>query len=552
MLIIKAQRTIWLAFALTLGFGLAIDPQTPWTDDARFYVPAAAAYGQWLADAAVGVVTLDGGAWSRARLDTTFGQNREHPPVGKYVMGLTWLVGHRLFGMDDEVFACRLGVLLLWSWVATLIFSTLRRERSWLAGAVGAGCFVLLPRVLFDGHAETLDMPVAAFMTLTVLQTFDHLEQPTLRSGVWAVLWFALALGTKHNAPFFFGGAGLYWLLTTPPQLNRLQLRLPAVPLVFVAQLVLGPLLVWLLWPWLWFDTLPRLLAYAQYHLQHYGIYFYYQGVIYSDPVAPWHAPAMMLLLTTPLTMLFLVGVGIANVMTPKLRRVPGFVWLRTTHETDRGQRLGLFVLLQALLQVVAVSLPGVPSYGGVKLFLPAFPMLALLSGLGFAQLEAQLRQACANAVTAQRLCVLTGALLLLPNAIGVIAYRGAWLSYYNELAGGVRGAAASGYEQQYYDLAYPQLVDDLTRALPHGGRVAFLPNGKEYGPYLNRWQTLGVLPRALQLVPPERADVLVLTHERRWREYPALMRRYRNAPMLAEKSVAGVPLYVVLDLRKP
>ena len=41
-------------------------------------------------------------------------------------------------------------------------------------------------------------------------------------------------------------------------------------------------------------------------------------------------------------------------------------------------------------------------------------------------------------------------------------------------------------------------------------------------------------------------ADVVVLTHERRWRTYPAL--RERGWKVLAEKRVDGVPLWTVLQ----
>ena len=82
-----------------------------------------------------------------------------------------------------------------------------------------------------------------------------------------------------------------------------------------------------------------------------------------------------------------------------------------------------------------------------------------------------------------------TAALLLLPGFAGLVLYRGAWLSYYAEWTGGVRGAARTGVETQYYDLAYDALADDLAALLPNGGTVAVLPNPKEYAPYLERWR---------------------------------------------------------------
>ena len=53
------------------------------------------------------------------------------------------------------------------------------------------------------------------------------------------------------------------------------------------AMLLLGPLLFFALWPRIWFDTSKNLVDYVQFHLQHYGIYFYYFGTVYGDAFAP-------------------------------------------------------------------------------------------------------------------------------------------------------------------------------------------------------------------------------------------------------------------------
>jgi hypothetical protein len=187
-----------------------------------------------------------------------------------------------------------------------------------------------------------------------------------------------------------------------------------------------------------------------------------------------------------------------------------------------------------------------VPVYGGVKLFLPAFPFIAVLAGLTFAHIENEVRRWALP----RWVLPATAVLALLPGLLGIFSYRGAWLSYYGELAGGLRGATELGLERQYYDLAYPELAEALRTALPSGGRVAILPNPKEYASYVVRWQRQGELPPSIRLVAPEQAEVVVLTHERRWAEYAELMARYRQKPLLYRREVAGVPLFSVYDLR--
>jgi len=539
-------------FIVAAVFGFAIETDQAYTDDARFYVPAAEAYGEWLEAAAVGAVTLDSAPFSRQRLDATFAQNHEHPPVGKYVMAISWLLFHRATGLLTDVAACRVGVTLLWAMMVALVFGLVRSRRGALSGLFAALALVFMPRVLFDAHAETLDLPVAAFLTLAATAALEHLEQPRFMNGVGAVVAFALALGTKHNAPFFLVALFAYWLLLELPHIRDVELRLRPIPVMFPALVAVSPLLVLAVWPWLWFDTMPRVTSYVQYRLHHYGIYFYYLGRLYGDDVAPWHAPWLLTALTVPVCVLVLALFGVVASLAAYGRRFPRLEKLTRCGPSifeDPGARLGLFSILQVVAQLGAISLPGVPIYGGVKLFLPVFPFLAILAGLGAARLFQEIDAQVTASALRRRVKVLSITLALLPGVVGVLAYRGVWLSYYNELAGGARGAAAAGHERQYYDLAYPALARDLIRLMPNGGGLAVLANPKEYGPYLDRWQKEGRVPAGVRLLSAERADMLVLTHESRWREYPELMARYRALPILSELSIAGVPLYTIFDV---
>ena len=83
------------------------------------------------------------------------------------------------------------------------------------------------------------------------------------------------------------------------------------------------------------------------------------------------------------------------------------------------------------------------------------------------------------------------------------------------------------------------------------GERIHFEPNHKEYV-RTYRWLTKdGVLDRGLRLEKDrDQAGVLVLTHERRWSTYPALLREHRAHEKIYEKRIDGVPLYTVYRRR--
>jgi hypothetical protein len=208
--------------------------------------------------------------------------------------------------------------------------------------------------------------------------------------------------------------------------------------------------------------------------------------------------------------------------------------------------RIIALCLLQALVAVGVVALSNVPRYGGEKLFMPFFPFAAVLGGIGVAALVQALQRVVRTARPTVALVVI--AVVVAPGARGIVdTFGGFALSSYGEVVGGLRGAVARGHERTYYDMADKRLA----RVLDHhaaGLRVHVAPNHKEY---VRTWRWLrkdGVLRRDGFIVESqfERADVVVLTHERRWSTYPGLRERLRGWTVLAEQRLDGVPLWTV------
>ena len=134
-----------------------------------------------------------------------------------------------------------------------------------------------------------------------------------------------------------------------------------------------------------------------------------------------------------------------------------------------------MIALLWAVLLVVR-ALPGVPPHDGIRLFLPAFAMLAALAGVG-GQTAVQaprprrrwLRMAAVGLPTA------AVGLLLAGSASSVAWYGPHGLSYYNLAIGGLRGATARGMEPTYYwDGLDRRLLDWLHGHTPPGQAVRF------------------------------------------------------------------------------
>ncbi len=524
----------------------------PLTDDAQFYLGSAQAYKAWGLAAWSSLRNGNGDAFRREVTDEYFGQNWVHPPFAKAVLAAGIAIFHDRMHWLDEIDAARVGIMMLSTMLAALIFLLCWPTYGPLV-AVGAPLFLLvMPRFFFDSHVESLDVASAATYFLAAFCFWR-----ARASWLWAVAAgtaSGIAMATKINGAVVALPLGLSWLLGGYPQQSSSSDRhldwLRRPPLSLVLMVTLGPLVAIGLWPWLWTDTIARLVRYLRFYLHHHPTLFHYFGTTYSVPFAPWHAPFVMTAITTPVPILALalIGAGVA-VFRSCLPHAPARWPAR--REASCLDRL---VLLNAAFTLGAAALPNVPKYGGVKLFLPFFPFLAILAGVGF---EALTQYAARVAGIGRRTALLAGGLGL-AAVVGTMGWtmrqlHPYHLSYYNALVGGLSGAERHGFEIQYYDLWYLELARWLNHTYPNGVRVFFQPNNKEYLRHVAWYYRTQRLNQDVQIVTHEaQAEIVVLTHERRWPQYGALRERLRGLPVLHELIVEGVPLLTVYDVGRP
>jgi hypothetical protein len=126
--------------------------------------------------------------------------------------------------------------------------------------------------------------------------------------------------------------------------------------------------------------------------------------------------------------------------------------------------------------------------------------------------------------------------------------FWGYGLSQYNAAVGGLRGATALGFERQYYDLAFRDLVDYLSKEAPPNLKLHFLPNNWEYVRTYN-WYRRGKELRADIVVSKQEAaaDWIVITHERRFSRYAKDLERYRNYEVIYEHRIDSTPIWTLL-----
>jgi len=450
------------ATALTLD-----DPGLAW--DEPFSIASGRGYAAWLGHFPSLPV-------SAAGIREYWAANAEHPPLAKLLMGIS----QSLLPQGSPILASRLVTALLFALLVELVFKFTSSGFGGLAGVFAALSLVCMPRVFGHAHFATLDVPMALTWFLAVAAFARAMSKRTHGACALSGLCFGLALLTKINAvflPLVFLGWGIGF-----------HGRRSAKPLAWT--LLLGPAVFVAGWPWLWHDTLPRLSGYV-FPSWRVPIPVLYFGRVYGDGFAPWHYPVVMTAATIPIGILALVVLG-------AVRAVRKF----------RSEPVLALVAISAAAAIGPFMLPWLPKYDGVRLFLPAFPFLAILAGVA--------ARRCWHWV-ASRWRKRPWRPLFAAAVFFVSQAGAAWwihpceLSYYNALVGGLWGANKLGMETTYWhDAVNRDLFEWLNRRCVARQVVAFYPVGElVIGPAFNFYGTFYLNspePKRLAAVRLERA----------------------------------------------
>jgi hypothetical protein len=363
-----------------------------------------------------------------------------HPPLVPFLIGLS----SHFFG--GSLMASRAVTACFFTLLLGAVYGFIKGRYGTRAGLFAAASLLFMPRIFGDAHIAALDIPMAAMAFLCAVCFVKGMENKK-----WSLIYgvcLGLALLTKLNAiflpvPLLAWGLFYNWRGILPNLLAT----------------IIGPLVFCGLWPWMWFDTFNHISQYFSWLLEYHAIGVYYFGQTYFQPPAPWHYPFVMTALTVPATILAAAAVGMVSV------------------NFERNRKLGALLILSLAVPLAISALPMAFKYDGVRLFLLAFPFLACLAGAGFKFICGLIPRGWEMRRLPHRLAAAGIALVLLaPAIIDTVKYHPYYLSYYNEFAGGLKGASAMGMEETYWGDAlnndvYSYLVKNAKRG-PAGSKI--------------------------------------------------------------------------------
>jgi hypothetical protein len=485
--------------------------------DEGIYFDASRSYAAWV----TAVAKEPGRVGDRKLRDRHFAVNHEHPVLMKTLAGLAARAlasppvepdaapPPPARGMPEGA-AMRLPAQLLAGLGVALLFLVGHAWGGFGAGLLAAGWFILLPHVAFNAGLHAFDVPVAVAGLGVALAYRAALRR---RAWGWAVgPILGIAIAVKHNALFLGPLLALHYyacLAWGRWRHGHPITRAQWVPLPLVSMAVLAPLVAWALWPWMWSDTVPRLLEYFEFHRNHSWYNMEFLGRNYNQPPMPITYPAVMTWATVPTALLLLAALGLGLAVRGELKAsaTPLVAAPRWTSPLPRGwSRLdAVWLGVLGSFPIALISLPGTPIFGGTKHWITAYPFMALAAAVAWRELW----QAVELPPRHGRWLAPVGlALCLGPAAIATVDGHPYNLSQYAPLVGGPRGAAELGLNRGFWGHAVHELWPTLQQTpgplYPHDMHELARKQYEREG----RW------PPHLEPAPPSRARSGLLFHE--------------------------------------
>jgi 4-amino-4-deoxy-L-arabinose transferase-like glycosyltransferase len=404
-----------------------------------------------------------------------------HPPV----YALVGLLGDLVAPTWETLPRARLGPMLVFSLTCGALFCFFKaRWGPWSAFAA-AGAWMFQPHLFALAHYATYDGLLTSLWTGSVLAFAKAVERgagsPTiLPHGRWVVVFgllAACAMGTKLTG----------WLLPLPFLAWAILYRDRRGMVALVTGVLLAvAVLIALTPPW-WRNPVFGLDRFFQSNLTRATttpLKTLFLGTIYETPNGslPWYNTAVWTLVVTPVGFLLLASAGIVQVAfrdPGRARLLPSLTGMRLGRSLvlpelrkpiqvlsrASSESLGMLFLVHWAFLMVLRALPHTPGHDGIRQFLPAFGLLALLAGLGAASVR--------NRIGAWGKSVIL--LAVVEGAVSVGLLMPVPLSYYSPLIGGLPGAARLGMEPTYYwDALQPEILEWLNAHTAPDQKVMF------------------------------------------------------------------------------
>jgi len=455
--------------------------------DEGFYFQAARSYESWFRL----LFDTPSAAFDRANVDRYWQANSEHPGFVKSLFALShYFLYEKWKWFSVEGTAYRFPGMLLSSIAVATTYLWGRRAIGRLAGVIAAVSFAMMPRVFYHSHLDCFDMPVTAMWLLTTYAYWRSTHGGRLGWALLTGLLYGFLLNTKHNSWLLPPALIAHFLIARNVGVWRdLRVGRVPVPAALFAVALIGPVVFYATWPWIWNDTGQRLAAYVAFHTGHEYYNMEFLGRTYWKPPMPRSYAWVMTAGTVPGITLLLFVIGLAASVRRGIRvrlgRIEG--WVRRqlgraeiSGELTQSDRTAFSTDVLWLLCILTSYAPwlssNTPIFGGTKHWLPAYPFLCLFAARGFELARAGITEALGESWRSglrQRVATAALAVSTLVAPVVITLHSHPWgLSAYTPLVGGASGAATLGLNRTFWGYTTGAVADFLNQKAPRGTTV--------------------------------------------------------------------------------
>ncbi|MGH7280383.1 MAG: ArnT family glycosyltransferase, partial [Polyangiaceae bacterium] len=490
-------------------------------------------------------------------IDGVWGQNHEHPSLMKILFGLSHLYFHEKWELfKDASTAFRFPGMVMSGMAVWVTYLFGARVFSRRAGVVAAVLLATMPQLFYNAHLACFDVPIMAMWLLAVYIYYRSVQEGGLGWAIAFGIVYGLTLDTKHNAwilPLVFVPHA-FWVQRHAIAKN-LKLGRLVIPTNLVTMALLGPLVLYALWPWLWSDTSERIQEWVQFHTHHVYYNMEFLGKNYYEAPSPLGYMPLLVMATVPGITMLLFFIGIFDRLRALVMRfLASFKKeARATSASDKSEA-DILILLAFAGPLAVFLLPATPIFGGTKHWLPAYPFLAMFAGYGF-DLAADKADAALPMLknwNAQKTEIAHGIMMALVF-VAPIAETGHshpfGIGAYVPTVGGFAGGADLGLNRQFWGYTTQSVGPWLEKNAPRNARV-FIHDTT--GDAWNRMQAEGRIRGDLRAVgAPGEADFALVQHELHMNEVDdQIWVAYQNTAPAYVLTQDGVPFVSVYKRR--
>lgn len=391
--------------------------------------------------------------FSEKNLRPTF-PNDHHPerylPVANTLSALFEKVFTDKLGILSIVDSRHLSIIFLASVFLFFMYIFLSAYFGEIIAVISTISLFLFPAFIAHSHNNIKDIPGLVFFSLTCFSSFHAVCSQKLKWFIISGILWGLALGTKANAvilPIVI----IIWLIIEFIVLKKNKIPWAFKTKPFFITLIIGLSVFILSWPYLWgyFDS--------SIFMKHFMKFFeYYSNISQAPRGGITLQPFLYLFCQTPPFLLFLFGIGLYDVIR------------RGCKEPEY-----LLFVVWFFVPIIRICMPNMNYYDGIRHYIEVIVPLCIIAGFGsFFVIDLMLKFLKNKLI----LKLSTGVLFflyVLSLVLPVRAYHPYENTYFNFLAGGLRGAQHFlPYSTDYWGSSYREAVLWLNKNAPENSRV--------------------------------------------------------------------------------